>query len=386
MKKLFALVVALALLLSLCTLFGCSREEALPESGQQQAQPTDIQRPQTETESPDGTENPTLPGETESPDTVPEEDPGAASLAAFQAKVDGGEKFLVGIIPPSLTAQRLANICQYISDYFTDLGSEAQIVDAQRNEVNFITNIENFVTMGADIIFVVPMQPDAIMDVCVKAMEQGTNIVMLGVTPAYEVSGLLRTDFYATGKAAANMLLTWAHAQWPMAAEDSIPVAVGGQTVSDDGVQRTNGFLETIEADPYTYVAFHSDFKDANSADETIAFTQDALTYNPEIRCFLFYEIAGAIASTQYIVGRSDLDYSEFGVFCVGQSDAGLQLVDQSVTNDNSCLRGCISYGGEQPGVQLTEIGSRLLGGESGPIVYFDEIYTYNHIGYEVDV
>jgi ABC-type sugar transport system substrate-binding protein len=245
--------------------------------------------------------------------------------------------------------------------------------------------MENYLQMGADLILNVAMDVESCKDITLRCIEEGCFVIMLGVWPDYEISGGLIADFRETGEAAALMLIDWAEKNYEDAGADSLPVAVLTATSTSDALKRSAGFLETIDAGEKTFVDYQ-EVQLAPTPEAGFTFAENALTYNPNIRLFLTYEIDPGMGANNYIIQRPDFNIEEFCVIGVGQTAATLELIEQSGADPaSSCLRGSLSYGGPDPGIQLNEVSYKLLIEKVDPPYWmYDDLYTINSWGWEL--
>lgn len=351
MKKCITLLLAVLMLLSLASLIGCKTEDETP-----------------------GDTSPTQAGDAQQTNAGTPTDP-----------VEGDDEMFVGVVCPNLEGEWLKNMLTSYCERVGEWGCTSQLLSAENDNTNFISIMENYLTMGAKLILCVAQDTEAVQDIVLRCIDEGCYVIMLGIWPEYEISGGLITDFYDTGVATAMMLIDWADKNIPGDEPNSLPVAVAGAEANANGVNRSRGFRETIDADTRTYVDYYKSI-DTNSIDNGFTFAEEALTYNNNIRLFLMYETDPAIGVHNYVEQNPQYSLSEFCVVGVGQTDASTELIEQARQDPASCmLRGALSYGGPDPGIQLNEVSYKLLIDKVDPPYWmFDEMYTDNTWGWEV--
>ena len=356
MKKVICLLIALVMLLSLALMYGCSTND----DPLQDAQP---HSPAPASPSPNDYNT-----ESTSPTTT-----------------NNDEEFFIGVVCPSLEGEWLNSILTSFCRQVEEWGCTSQLLSAESDNANYIQIMENYLTMGADLILNVAMETEAVKDITLRCIDEGCYVIMLGIWPEYEISGGIITDFYNTGVACADMLIDWVNINMPDAAPDSVPVAAFLTTNIADGVKRSNGFVETLNAAEKTYVDYE-EAQEVNSIDNGFNFAENAMTYNSDIRCFITYEVDPGIGVNNYLSQFPEYDLSEFCVVGVGQTEAALSLVEQaSADPSSSALRGMLAYGGEDPGITLNKIAYDLLvDGVEPPHWIYDDMYTFNTWGWEV--
>lgn len=91
------------------------------------------------------------------------------------AKGDGGLK--IGVAVQTLGNQVWAQQMDAIQRSAKEDGNEAIVVECNENANTQISQIENFITSGCDIIIVNPVDPNAIEEACKKAREEGIIVI-----------------------------------------------------------------------------------------------------------------------------------------------------------------------------------------------------------------
>ena len=287
----------------------------------------------------------------------------------------------VAVIAPTLQSEWLTGMLESFCERMKAHGCETQLESADNDNSRYITLIENFVTMGCECVLVVAQDAESIQDACEKAMDAGTYIMMLGLYPDnYEISGGVASDFYLTGWAVSDMAMYWVDTA--MADVEDVPVALHTSDGFSDGLKRGQGMKDRIADHDRAYVDYIKDMGDGN-VEKGFTMAEEALTYNNNIRVFVTYDPDPAVGANNYIEMQPELNLEDFGAFCVGSSEAATELCDKSVDNE-SCLRGILTYGGDDPGETLHDIAYALLTGEHEPPYWiFDPCYTYTHLDYE---
>lgn len=354
MKKLLAIILAVCLLLSFASLVACS-ETAETEKEQKPAE--DLQEVEQE-----NTENTDAPVD-------------------WTTYMGNGE--LVATIFPTYAPEALQVIRDQWMGVMEEHGFDPQYASAELDMTQYVPLIENYMTMGAALLCISPMDPTGIEDIVTRARESGIIITILSAQPEYEVDGGLTTDNYATGTVTAQMMLDFIDKTWPDAEDKSIPVAVALQTNLQEYYARTQGVLDTIEASDKAFVSYQQEIEN-NTAAAGFNFAEAALTADGTLRCFIMSDADQLTGINNYIMAMPDTELSEFCVVATGNLQPEVEeLINISVENE-AVVRGLTAYGGETPGITLAEVALKLLSGaEEGPCWSYDEIYTVNSFGFE---
>lgn len=94
---------------------------------------------------------------------------------AKSGKDDGN--FKVGITLQSLSNDYFAGVFGEVETLIKEKGWDYTIVDCQENSAEQISQIENFISSGCDLIMVHAADPNSIEDICKKAMESGIKVM-----------------------------------------------------------------------------------------------------------------------------------------------------------------------------------------------------------------
>lgn len=291
--------------------------------------------------------------------------------------------FVAGILP-STDIEILVTMMNYLEEQLTARGIEFQLSGAMFENTRYIELIENYVTMGADIIVTIPMDTAAIKDAVLAAEEAGTHVVFVSSPPEYSdsISGGIYSDYYEVGYLAGEMACAWAKQTYPDLEE--IPIAITTAESDSDSISRSSGMRDAIEADDKCFVVYES--YNTTSADDGYNFAEEVMTVHPETRAFLMYESDPAIGVNNYIQaylqGNADLSYADFGVFGVGYSGTAAELIEASET-DSSSLRGVACYSALEPGEPVMEVINAIIDGKDLPYWLVEECFTVNRFGFD---
>ena len=86
-------------------------------------------------------------------------------------------KLNIGITIQSLTNDYWAGVMGKLEDLMKDKGYEYTLIDCKDNAATQVSQIENFVTTGVDVIMVHPSDPDAIETACKEALDAGIKVM-----------------------------------------------------------------------------------------------------------------------------------------------------------------------------------------------------------------
>ena len=95
----------------------------------------------------------------------------AADTAADTGAQAAGKR--VGYAVPDAANPFLSNLTKNVADYFAKDGVEVIVADAQGDATKQVNQIENFSTMGVDVIIVMAIDPKGVTSVIEDAPEGG---------------------------------------------------------------------------------------------------------------------------------------------------------------------------------------------------------------------
>lgn len=101
-----------------------------------------------------------------------------AGVVAVPAMAEEKESYKVGISLQSLSNPYWAGVMGKLKDVFAEAGwEEPNMVDCQDNSATQVSQVENFITEGVDLIMVHPSDANALEDVCKQAMDAGIKVM-----------------------------------------------------------------------------------------------------------------------------------------------------------------------------------------------------------------
>lgn len=219
-------------------------------------------------------------------------------------------------------------------------GNATQLADAAGNSQTQITQIENFITMKVDAIFIFAVDPTALTDVVAKAKAAGIKILTAGGS----VEGadlVMNVDQAEWGKHSAKMFNTWATTTFGADAKGK-KVLVLKVTDTDQAALRSNGIEEQLKADGYTTVAASTECKTAADGQTAV---ENLWQQNSDAIGIVSYDADAASGANEFIMSQNGVDKAKFGIFACDTSDEIKKLIDQSKDN-SSVFRGTVGIGG----------------------------------------
>ncbi|MGI5971588.1 MAG: sugar ABC transporter substrate-binding protein [Oscillospiraceae bacterium] len=363
MKKTLSLIMALVLILSLCTMAACTKEKAAETPAAPTAAPA-TEAPAAQPEEPEEPEEPeidlskTLPCE-----YVPE-------------KIEAGMEVLLAFVPPTLQDEFMLMLAEGLKKDFADMGMTLNYASSEYDSAKQVEIIENFVTMGCAAIGTIAMDANALKDPMERAREQGCLICFLGTIPQFECPGACNVNVVDSATACYNMAKAWiAENPQCLGSDGKAHVAVSAMTNNPDNKKRSETLRDLVKADADMVLSYWVD--KSNSVDEGFTDAQNALLTDAEVRVFLNFSTSSTVGNNNYITGEFPDKLDEFGAFTMGNNNSLDELISQSVKGGPAICRGTIKQGGAEPWKGLEKvITGLLLEGEEQPYIFYEHMWS----------
>ena len=327
MKKVLALLLVTAALLALCA--GCAPKED----------------PATSPSTP--------PSQSAEPSTPPSDD------------TPSNDDIKVGITLLNTDSEWMAAQADFIVQYLTGAGYEANLVSADNNKELQIQQMENFVVMGCNAIVCQLVDPDGASAIIEQIRDQGVKVICIVFTPAV-YDGLIRADQLGCGKAIAEMAADWVNERYADAADGSVECGLLISTINDDAIERCEGLKYIEELCPQVKIVTELEPENQNSSADAMGVTENMLIANPNVKLVLCYNSAMALGVNNYIISNESpiKDLSSFATFG-NDVDAEVAAALKASLNDEAVLRGVnvINGGAEGVAKRVLYVVSGLLDG-----------------------
>ena len=290
----------------------------------------------------------------------------------------------IGYCPVTLNNSLLKWIADTLTVYCAELGIEVIATEGEANIATQIAQMENFIALGCDIIIAHPTNLDAAETVVNQAREKGIKVLFWANDPPYEVEAVHIDNAAYMGTMCGEMALKWADDTFGKdGAAGSIKICWLRTEYDDRPAAKTrqDAMVNTLLADPRFQVVFTKDgIRNAQISNEAM---NECLAQYPDINIVFAYDGGYAVGANSAIIADKSLDFSKIAIFSVSNEDPMMKLVDQSATNDDSVMRGLVTFGGDTYITNAVKIITGLLDG-TVPMnsVYFADLISYNTIGY----
>lgn len=281
---------------------------------------------------------------TETEEATVEEQAEAVVEEVAEETGESMEGKFVGISMPSVGNDFLLALSQAIQGALEAQGCKVQIDSAENDVTTQISQIENFTTMGCDVIVVWAVNGDGVSSACTAAVNAGIPVMAF----AYEIPGVTTTVVSASDAAMAEqcaaMASEWINNNYPDAGDGEVNVLVMTSSTVPESVTRSEGLKKIAENTKVNMITEEVENQDKTDAARTL--TENTLLVHPEINVILTVNGTCAIGAESFVNSSASPieDKSKFAIFCIDQTEEITAKIIDSVDN-KSVLRGTISMG-----------------------------------------
>lgn len=248
------------------------------------------------------------------------------------------------------------NVVQGAEDAATEHGVQFQWEDANVDLSKQITQAENMLTQGVDVLMMSPVDPGGLSSVMAQADERGVPVV----TESNAVDGAVTTVGIENYEA-AKMLGLWAGEYLAENVDGTAHVLIVGLPTQKDTQDRAAGFVDGLTESGADF-EITQEVNGGGLKDIALDVSTDAFTAHPEINVIFGINDDSALGATQAYTeaGLDPAKLSTFGFGVEGQAGKG------ALTSDGPYLAGLAMFP-EYVGATLIEQAIAAAEGEEIP-------------------
>lgn len=267
----------------------------------------------------------------------------STSDSSTDDKTESGQKF-VGISFPTVGNDFLAALGDNMKKALEDAGCKVQLDAAENDVTTQIEQIENFTTMGCDIIVVWAVNGEGVSSACKKAIDNGVQVLAF----AYPVPGATASVISASDESmaaqAVTMMNEWVDKTYPDAKDGEVKILTITSTTTPELGIRSDALKKIADNKKVTLIT--QEVANADSSDEARKTTENIFMTDSDIDAVLALNGTSALGAESFIDSSSSpvTDKSKFAIFCVDESQEIVAKIQASATNE-SVLRGTVSMG-----------------------------------------
>ena len=272
----------------------------------------------------------------------------------------GGEtgRYKIGFSFYNLSNPVWAEVVDEAVKYGESLGHTVTYVDCGSDAQKQISQIENFITSGCDVIVVLPIDPAAVVGVVQEAKEQGIHVLAYSTTFEGAETNLA-LDPVATGEALVEMAGDWIDEKYPDGAFDWVFMNI---PTIELGVQEG----DAVEA------AMLKRYPNSNligtaavlTTEEGVAATENFMQANPDCRVYLGISAGAGVGGNEAMkAGVPQDEWDDYGLFSVDATEQECANIMNGEPQKGSIGLG----GGREHGRILIDLCEDAMAGEELP-------------------
>lgn len=368
-KKILSLLMIGALAVSL--LAGCGGRGGNAGNGAQDQQQGQVSAPEEQASAPE--EQNSAPGEQAS---APEEQPSGGEESGNvntggSVGTESMEGKKVGFTVQSLGNDFIVAITEGVKAALAEKGVECQVDSADGDVTKQIEQIENYATMGMDMIIVFPINGEGLTATCQKVMEGGTPVFAFAMEiPDGATTQMLSAEEKDMGAMCAQMASDWIDKTFPDAGDGEVNVYMMSSSNSPEAVERCDAQRTLADINSKVNL-IEEETEDWNDQSKARTRMENAFLTNPDIDVVIACNGTSAKGIESYVDSPDSpvQDISKFGIFCVDE-DEEIDAKIAASANNESALRGTVSMGSIQDTVNDFMNASEpiLTGGTPYPV------------------
>ncbi|MGN1147055.1 MAG: sugar ABC transporter substrate-binding protein [Lachnospiraceae bacterium] len=327
---------------------------------------------------------------------------GSSDTSGEKGGADGSG--LIGVCMQNMSSSISELEAEALKETFEQQGYEVSVQDAGDDVSRQVSQVQNFILQGADMIVVLPCEIETLEDSLIEAREAGIKVVISGGTgsiseDAYDA--VSADDEYVIGMWVASITKTWVEENLDPNGDWTVQFI--NSTISEDAIERCTGEFQIIE--PYlknyageyvnelwevvdesekienpvyceavakrveasgglTAVTTESDISGDNRSVVASVMTED-----PNARVFISYNSLVSTAGSTYVLDTYPDQAEEFAFFSAGvMGDEYEYLVGATGegAGTESVFRGACQFGGGDAAATLAALADAVLNGEEG--------------------
>lgn len=297
-------------------------------------------------------------------DTGAESSQAAETAAGSSQVTKDNAKWKVGVTITDLTVPVWEDYAKAIRKYGEPEGMYVNIVSPEGNAAEQISQMENFVTDGYDVIVVSAADNESMSQEAKKVTEDGVIVFSQGYEFDNYTAAMLE-EKQVFGHHTAEMASRWINEKYP---DGKCKVIVAGNQTIPLMMERTEGIYNGLKEFAPNAEVVATVY--GSNEEEFLPVMENAFTANPDADMVISYCAGGALAAREAAKGMG-MASDDFGIFCTDCDDG----VADALYNDD-LIRGALSMGGgDYMAKAVVETLVKILNGEEyDKVINFPEI------------
>lgn len=260
---------------------------------------------------------------------------GVLAMASMAVNAEEPESYKVGCSLTSVTDPIFADFVNVFTEDCEELGWDLTLVDCEQDAQTQITQVENLITAGVDVLIIYPADADTMESICADAREKGIKVLTWDEElENADMSWLVYN--YDLGKVIGQSAGEWINENYDGACE----VAVLDYAMAPVIVERANGIIDGInETAPDAEIVAQDS---AVTADVGMTVAENMLQAHPDIKVFACIGDGGGIGANEALKAKG-VNLDEYGIFAADASAEALAAIKA-----NEAFRMTVSLGSAQ--------------------------------------
>lgn len=284
----------------------------------------------------------------------------------------------VGFSVQMMNNEFFINLSESMKEKVEGQGWKYEVASADGNVAKQIEQLENFVSMGADTLVIMPVEATAIADKCEQFRKQGIEVVAMGSdfggrVDSYDI--MLGTDQYSVGEQCAKNAAEWIDATFPDAADGSVEVAVLACLDGQENIDRNEGIRKVEEFTSKAKIVEQYQLAMDAPPTKTQEYMDIMAVEHPDVKVLLCHFQTYGLYADENLLLNPKLDREHTGIFtCDWNNELGNRL---KLSADNeSMIRASSCYGSDLSTVVVDALQGKFELNEKKQ--HFDPVYTVN--------
>jgi ribose transport system substrate-binding protein len=275
------------------------------------------------------------------------------------------KKTLVGFCANDTGNEFIMSLTNGVRDRFKADGIEMQIVNGGLSSETQIRQIENFASMKASAVILIPVDPTSCKDAIIRAQAAGTKILVLNSdTGAYD--SIMHADRFGIGKATAQLCADWIDKTFPGAKDGSVAVGILEDRSNPEASRDCDGINEIKSLSKKAKVVQVIGGVQSESQSEDA--TSSMFMVHPDLKAVLCFNGMQAIGVNAFVMRPHSpvADKSRFATFAGDWSPEICKNIIDSL-KDESVYRGSVKFGGDDLVGDIYRLAKKMATGQAFP-------------------
>lgn len=244
-----------------------------------------------------------------------------ALVLSFSSVLADDAEFTIGYTIQDLTNPTWAAKLGFIQEACKELNWKVTAVDNGADSGKQITQIENFITAGVDVIAVQPADANALTEVSDKAHEKGILMMADGVSfPEADLSYI--NDNYNVGVMVGKACGEWLNKTFGEGVEAE--VAIYEWPSIKECIDRSDGMEAGLaEVAPKAKIVARAS---AANVTDGMSNAENILQAHPNLKAFMCFGDGGALGASE-VLESMDVDPETVGIFSIDGTDEALTKI-----------------------------------------------------------